>query len=100
MTMDGIPNSNLETKGEWNYMTTWKTGIYVHSTGNNGELGKRNSTGCLMILDSQWNDFNKVMQGVTKSSVRVTRTDFQLTPLQGVTGAVPNVYIQQKITRR
>ena len=100
MTMDGIPNSNLETKGEWNYMTTWKTGIYVHSTGNNGELGKRNSTGCLMILDSQWNDFNKVMQGVTKSSVRVTRTDFQLTPLQGVTGVVPNVYIQQKITRR
>jgi hypothetical protein len=40
------------------------------------------------------------MQGVKRSSVRVTRTDFQLAPLKGVTGIIPYKYIIQKIKRR
>jgi RHS repeat-associated protein len=99
-TMDGMPNKNPDAKGNWNFNTPWKTGIYVHSTNSNGGLGLSVSTGCLLILDSQWNDFNDVMQGVKRSSVRVTRTDFQVAPLKGVTGIIPYKYIIQKIKRR
>ena len=56
-------------------MKSWKIGIYIHSTGRGGQLGDKTSTGSLLILDSQWNDFNNVMQGVTDCSVRITRTD-------------------------
>jgi RHS repeat-associated protein len=99
-TMDGMLNKNPDAKGDWNFNTPWKTGIYVHSTNSNGGLGLSVSTGCLLILDSQWNDFNDVMQGVKRSSVRVTRTDFQVAPLKGVTGIIPYKYIIQKIKRR
>jgi len=99
-TMDGLPNTNPDANGYWNYNTPWKTGIYIHSTGSNGGLGARNSTGCLLILNSQWGDFNNAMQGVTNATVRVTRSDVQRVPLQGVTGVVPNIFIHQTVIRR
>ena len=54
-------------------MKSWKIGIYMHSTGRGGKLGDKTSTGSLLILDSQWNDFNIVMQGVPVFLVKITR---------------------------
>jgi hypothetical protein len=72
-TMDGVPNTNPEARGDWNYNTPWKTGAYIHSTGKNGSLGTRNSTGCLLILDADWSNFNKALEGATNVSVQVSR---------------------------
>ena len=93
-TIDGVPNTNPESKGDWNYNTSWKTGIFIHSTGSGGNLGTRNSTGCLLILDSEWSEFNKVLENVTTFSVRVQRYTYGYIPLEGVNGQIPNVFVQ------
>jgi lipoprotein-anchoring transpeptidase ErfK/SrfK len=72
-TMDGVPNTNPESKNDWNYNTSWKTGIYIHSTGEYGSLGTRVSTGCLLILNSDWGAFKDAMSGVRNYTVRVNR---------------------------
>lgn len=74
--------------------------IYIHSTGKNGGLGTRNSTGCLLILDSDWQAFKDAMSGVKKYTVQVSRQQKISVPLQGVTGVVPNVYIPRIIIKR
>ena len=66
-------NTNPDAATDWNYGTIYKDGIYIHSTGSNGGLGTRNSTGCLLISDKDWAAFNKQMQGVTNFTVQVTR---------------------------
>ena len=73
-TMDMKKNTNPDCMDDWNYKTVYKTGIFIHSTGSNGRLGIRNSTGCLLISDSDWDDFKKAMTGVKNFSVRVNRT--------------------------
>ena len=45
-----VPNSYSETQ---------KDGIFVHRTNMNGFAGANVSTGCPLILGSQWNDFEK-----------------------------------------
>ena len=99
-TMDGIPNTNPETKGEWNYNTPWKTGIYIHSTGSKGNLGTRNSTGCLLILDSDWTDFTEAMSAAKSFSVRVERYAVGRVPLEGVNGVVPNKFATSTYLKR
>ena len=67
-------NTNPDSKNDWNYGTIYKDGIFIHSTGSDGNLNLRNSTGCLLINDKQWNDFKKQMEGVNNYTVQVTRT--------------------------
>ena len=66
-------NTNPDAKNDWNYKTIYKTGIFIHSTGTDGNLGSRNSTGCLLISDKQWNAFKQQMKGVTNYTVQVNR---------------------------
>jgi len=66
-------NTNPDAKNDWNYKTIYKTGIFIHSTGTDGNLGSRNSTGCLLISDKQWDAFKQQMNGVTNYTVQVTR---------------------------
>jgi len=47
---NGVPNS---------YSPTQKNGIFVHRTNKNGFAGENVSTGCPLILGSQWNRFEK-----------------------------------------
>ncbi len=92
-TLDGVPNTNPECKNDWNYKTQWKTGIFIHSTGTDGNLGTRNSTGCLLILDSEWSEFNNVLANVNTFSVRVQRYTYGYIPLEGVNGPIPNIFV-------
>ena len=66
-------NTNPDAKNDWNYNTICKTGIFIHSTGTDGNLGTRNSTGCLLISDSDWNAFTQQMRGVKNYTVQVSR---------------------------
>ena len=72
-TMDNLPNTNPYSVNDWNYNQPIKTGIYIHSTGKNGNLGSRNSTGCLLILDSDWSSFKTNMEGVENFNVIIKR---------------------------
>ena len=71
----------------------YKNGIFIHSTNSDGSARGRVSTGCLLIAPTDWNSFNKVMNGVDQFKVRVTRTIHERVPLQGVTGTVPNQFV-------
>ena len=74
-TMDGIMNTNPMARRDYNYNTPIKTGIYIHSTGNNGNLGSYNSTGCLLILNTEWDSFNRSLSGVRSFKLVLNRTN-------------------------
>ena len=99
-TMDKVLNTNPECMNDWNYNTPWKTGIFIHSTGQNGSLGTRNSTGCLLILDSDWAAFSKAMASVTTFSVRVERYAVRRVPLEGINGVIPNRFVLKSYLKR
>lgn len=90
--LDGKINPNspsqINSNGEG-----YKNGIFIHSTNSDGSARGRVSTGCLLIAPTDWNSFNKVMNGVDQFKVRVTRTIHERVPLQGVTGTVPNQFV-------
>ena len=77
-----------------------KTGIFIHSTNNNGYAGGNVSTGCLLLAPNDFKKFNTIMSGVTNFTVRVTRTQNERTPLMGVTGPVPGMNTIQRVSRR
>lgn len=97
-TMDNEPN--LSPYADANYGKPVKTGIFIHSTNNSGYAGKTVSTGCLLLTPQDFRTFNTEMSGVRKFTVRITREQTVKVPLQGVTGIVPNLFIQKTIIRR
>ena len=97
-TMDNEPN--LSPYADANYGKPVKTGIFIHSTNNSGYAGKTVSTGCLLLAPQDFRTFNTEMSGVRKFTVRITREQTVKVPLQGVTGIVPNLFIQKTIIRR
>ena len=97
-TIDNEPNRGpyaAENEGK-----PIKTGIFIHSTNNDGSAGGKVSTGCLLLAPDDFKKFNTIMSGVTNFTVRVTRTQNERTPLMGVTGPVPGMNTIQRVTRR
>ena len=97
-TVDNEPN--LSPNAGNNYGKPVKDGIFIHSTNPDGRANGNVSTGCLLLAPNDFKKFNSIMSGVTNFSVRVIRTQHEYTPLMGVTGPVPNMFIVQKITRK
>jgi RHS repeat-associated protein len=97
-TIDNEPN--LSPYAGYNYGLPVKDGIFIHSTNSNGYAGGNVSTGCLLLAPDDFKRFNTIMSGVKDFTVRVTRTQYEYTPLKGVTGSVPNMFTVKKITRR
>jgi RHS repeat-associated protein len=97
-TMDNQPN--LSPHAAENYNTQFKTGIFIHSTNGDGFAGGNVSVGCLLLAPQDFKTFNSVMSGVKNFTVQVTRQQTINVPLQGVTGVVPNVFIQQTIIKK
>ncbi len=98
-TLDGQINPNapnqISANGEG-----YKDQIFIHSTNSNGFAGVGNgwaiSKGCLLISPKDWNSFNGVMSGTQNFKVRVSRSNIEKVPLQGVTGPVTGVNIINK----
>jgi hypothetical protein len=69
-----------ENRSPDGYSKTQKNGVYFHSTlGNNGKLGSRTSTGCIIIVPSGhgengWNEFNTQLNGVSSFHFVLNRT--------------------------
>ncbi len=97
-TIDNEPNRSPYA-GE-NKDKPIKTGIFIHSTNDSGFAGADVSTGCLLLAPDDFKKFNTIMSGVTNFTVRVTRTQNEITPLMGVTGPVSGMNTIQKVTRR
>lgn len=97
-TMDNQPN--LSPYAGTNYGKSVKTGIFIHSTNQSGYAGGTISTGCLLLAPQDFKILNSVLSGVEKFTVRVTRKQNVIVPLQGVTGVVPNQFIQKTIIRQ
>lgn len=69
-----------ENRSPDGYSNTQKNGVYFHSTlGDNGRVGSRTSTGCILIVPSGhgengWNEFNAQLQGVSSFHFVLNRT--------------------------
>ena len=96
-TMDNKPN--LSPYADVNYGKPVKTGIFIHSTNSTGYAGGTVSTGCLLLTPQDFRTFNSIMSGVNNFTAKVIREQFVKVPLQGVTGIVPNLFIQKQIIR-
>ena len=97
-TMDNKPN--LSPYAGENSGKPVKTGIFIHSTNSTGYTGGTVSTGCLLLTPQDFRTFNTIMSEVSNFTVRVTREQVVKEPLQGVTGIVPNLFVQKLIIRR
>ena len=71
-TMDGLPNNNPyateTTKGK-----SYKDGIFIHRTNMDGYAGGRVSTGCPLVLSTDWEPFEKHLIGHTLMIVQIKR---------------------------
>jgi hypothetical protein len=69
-----------ENRSPDGYSKTQKNGVYFHSTlSNNGRVGSRTSTGCILIVPSGhgengWNEFNAQLQNVSIFHFVLNRT--------------------------
>ena len=98
-TLDGQINPNVPNQISANG-EGYKDQIFIHSTNSNGFAGVGDgwaiSKGCLLISPKDWNRFNGVMSGTQNFKVRVSRSNIEKVPLQGVTGPVTGVNIINK----
>jgi RHS repeat-associated protein len=87
-TLDGklnnsFPNQTREVNGR---VEGYKDAIFIHNTCNGNSCGGKTSTGCILIEDSKWSEFDGMLNGMGSNGLfilnRTGSTEVNKPPLQ------------------